>query len=144
MTQHIFILFIGRTGSTYLMQIFSCLENAKILCKYGEIFTTYEAVLKTFKYQDTNYKEFALKNPDKYLEFIDNNVNSEYLFSKIQIPFLLNHNKNTIDNCINFKNSKFIIVERNLIDSYVSNIKAKTFNKWSKLNTTNKKVTYQL
>lgn len=147
MPEHIFVLFIGRTGSTYLMQTFDTLNECRVLCAYGEIFTSIEAIMRTF-HADTKlniipemYKSYALDNPYEYIQFIDENVPDKYLFSKIQIPYLIQKHDDLIKKILSYKNCKLIIVKRNLLDSYISEKKAEMANKWSKVDTTDMKIT---
>jgi len=150
MKQHIFILFIGRTGSTYLMQIFNCCKNSKVLCDYGEIFTSINAIMKTFNADtkfgigESEYKNYALTNPIQYINFIEENIQQDMLFSKIQIPYLITKDIDTISQILNRHDCKLIIIRRNLLHSYISHKKAEHFDKWSKVDTTSTKLKINL
>ncbi len=138
MTNHIFVLFIGRTGSSYLMQLFSCLKHSRVLCTYGEIFTSIEPIVKLFKLDMS--KDHVLNYPYEYIQSIDNNITDPYLFSKLQIHYLTTLKDETIKKILNYKNCKIIIVRRDPLHSYISEQKAKKTNKWSKKDTTNLKI----
>lgn len=141
MPQNIFMLFVARTGSSYLMQLIDCFKDMKVLCDYGEIFTIPEAVLRTFHGDEKlgispdKYKEFAINEPYRYLKFINNSIKEGNICSKIQIPYLVNRPYDIKKNIINFNNAKFIIAKRNLIDAYISNKKASAVNRWSQVDT---------
>lgn len=141
--QHIYLLFIGRTGSTYIMQILSKCDNCRVLCEYGEIFTSIDVIMKTFKaniklnIDESNYKKWGLEHPIQYINFINENINSKYLFSKIQVPYIANKNNNIIKN---ITSNNLIIVKRNLLHSFISYKKAELVGKYSKIDTTNKKI----
>lgn len=150
MPQNIFMLFVARTGSSNLMQLIDCLKDMKVLCDYGEIFTIPEAVMRTFHgdvklgIEPNNYKSFAINNPYKYLKFINGCIEEKYLCSKIQIPYLANRPTNVKKSIVNFNNAKFIVIKRNLIDTYISNKKASIVNKWSKVDTSDIKLTIDI
>lgn len=138
MTKHVFVLFIGRTGSSYLMQLFNCLKHSKVLCTYGEIFTSIEPIVRLFK-SDMS-KQHVLKHPCEYIQFIDKNISDPYLFSKIQIHYLCTLKDETIKKILTYKDCKIIIVRRDPLASYISEQKALLTNKWSKKDTTNLKI----
>lgn len=148
MVKHIFVLFVGRTGSTFLMQIFKTLYNSSVMCNYGEIFTTIEAIMETFNAKEKlgisseNYRSYALNNPMEYIDFIESNVdpNTEFLFSKIQIPYLMSKHEDMIKKILSRKNCELVIVKRNILDSFISEKKARYVNRWNTTDTTNLRI----
>jgi len=132
------------------MQIFNCCKNSRVLCDYGEIFTSIEAIMRTFKgdkkfnISESDYKSYALTNPIEYIDFIEEHIEHDLLFSKIQIPYLMTKDATTISEILNRPDCKLIIIRRNLLHSYISHKKAEHFDKWSKVDTTNTKLKINL
>lgn len=143
---NVFVLFNGRTGSSYLMQVLGMCKDSKVYCEYGEIFTSRIPILKTLKadeklgIKEEEYKGYARNNPYKYISFINSNSNSKFLCSKIQIPFLCSLNKEERDKIMDYPNSKIVVTERNIVDAYISSKKASTVKRWSKIDTTDVKL----
>lgn len=157
MVKHIFVLFYGRTGSTFIMQILKCCKQCKVLCGYGEVFTSAKAIMKTYDAQskvdvlEEKYQKWAFQNPKQYLQFVDDSLqscNDNYLFSKIQIAYILGKNSKiseekisqNIEHILNFKDASFVIIKRDIIDSYISLQKSKLVGKMSMVDTTAYKI----
>jgi hypothetical protein len=140
--QNIFVLFFGRTGSSYLMQVFKSCHKTKVLSAYGEIFTSIDIILRSFNIDNKN-TEWAINNPIEYLDLINNkikNTNIDYLFSKIQIKYFMNLSPDQQSRLINYPDSKIIIIKRNILDTYISEVKAKQVNKMSMVDTSDIKI----
>ena len=144
--KNIFVLFNGRTGSSFFLQVLAMGQDSKVYCEYGEIFTTYAAILRLLKAPqklnikgEKELKNFALKHPLKYINFINDNIQPRYFCSKIQIPYLLGTKAKK--DILYYPKSIIIIMRRNIIDAYISSKKASHFRKWSNVDTSNFKLT---
>ena len=137
---NIFVFFFGRTGSSYLMQVFKSCNKTKVLSAYGEIFTSVDLILKSFNITNKN-SEWAKNNPIDYLDLITSNIkNHDNLFSKIQIKYFMSLSPDQQARLINYPDSKIIIIKRNILDTYISDIKAKQVNKMSMIDTSEIKI----
>jgi len=152
MVQHILLLYIARTGSSYLWQLF---KNFKGVHVYGEVLNGPEKYLKPLNASsklgiDDNteaYRAFVKDNLTQYLEFLSKHSTEPYIFTKISLVHIANlikQKSEVIINIIASPNTKVILLERNFIDTYVSLKKVSITSAWRDYDTTDIKITIDL
>lgn len=147
MVKHILLLYIARTGSSYIWQLF---KNFKGVHVYGEIMNGPEKYLKPLKASqklnipDTvdGYRNFS-KNLTAYLEFLKAESTEPYIFTKISlvhISALIKEKSKIIMDILADPNTTVILLKRNLIDTYISLKKVGITNAWRDCDTTDIKI----
>lgn len=148
MAIHILLLYIARTSSSYIWQIFKLFQNIKV---YGEIMNGPEKYLKKLnanekleflneQSENQDYRNFAKKHFDQYIEFLDHSTDQKYFFTKVSLVHiynLLQQESPILEKVFAKPDTKIIVLERDLIDTYVSLQKVKLTGKWREFDTTN-------
>ena len=147
---HILLLYIARTSSSYIWQLFKGIKDVKI---YGEIMNGPEKYLRPLGAkdkiidlqddEDVSYHEFAKKKLPEYLKFLENSTKEPFYFTKVSLVhiFGLIKSKNPkLREILKDENTKVIVLQRNLIDTYISLKKVGITNRWRELDTTDLKI----
>ena len=116
---HILLLYIARTSSSYIWQLFKGIKDVKV---YGEIMNGPEKYLRPLGAkdkindlrddEDQSYREFAKKKFPEYLKFLENYTKEPFFFTKVSLIHIfglidfLRRKSNGLGSLVDFKPCK--------------------------------------
>lgn len=148
---NLLVLFVFRTGSSYIMQALRSCKDTYVFGDYGEVLTLSEikktGFAKSLMLDDKKLPKYAFEKLEGYLRYLSYYAKGEIVCSKIslfQIQEYIDGKNKMFQDIVSRKNTKILVLTRNPLDIYISWQKARETKRWGWLDTTGMKVSIDI